>query len=210
MHAQQRRYKKSEASKRAILHAAHKLIVEKGFQKTSIKEIVQESGLSVGSFYHHFKNKDDLLNEAFHEFDDQLNEETFARYDSMNALDAVKTVLIEQTKYTEAFGPKLMSEYYRALLQHENRGALNPKRTYYRAVKTYAEKAQRLGLLNNAYDSSTITEHLIKSVRGTLVDWRLHNGSYPVTEYVESELDFYLAPFLNSPSLCHASRTLSS
>ncbi len=191
-----KQYRKSEASKRAILSAAHKLIVEKGFQKTSIKEIVQESGLSTGSFYHHFKSKDDLLNEAFLEFDDQLTEEAFARLDRMNALDAIKTVLLDQTRYTESIGPKLMSEYYRALLQHENRGALNPQRTYYQAVKNYVEKGQELGLLNTLFDSSTIALSLIKSVRGTLVDWCLNNGSYPVVKRIESEFGFYLAPFV--------------
>ena len=192
----QRQYKKSEASKRAILSAAHKLIVEKGFEKTSIKEIVQESGLSVGSFYHHFRSKDDLLNEAFLEFDDQLTEEAFARYDRMSALDAIKAVLIEQTEYTESIGPNLMSEYYRALLQNKNRNAVNPQRAYYQAVKTYVEKAQQLGALSKRHDSSTIARYLIRSVRGTLVDWCLHDGSYPVAKKVASELDACLLPFL--------------
>ena len=193
---QQRRYKKSEASKRALLKAAHELIIEKGFQKTSIKEIVQASGLSVGSFYHHFKSKDDMLNEAFLEFDDQLTKEAFMRYDAMDALDAIKAVLLDQTKYTEATGSKLMSEYYRALLQHENRGAVSPRRAYYQAVQTYVKKAQLLGLLCTDHSSSSITTYLIKCVRGTLVDWCLHDGSYKASKKVASELDSYLLPFL--------------
>ena len=191
----QKQYKKTESSKRTILNAAHRLIVEKGFEKTSIKDIVRESGLSVGSFYHHFRSKDDMLNEAFLKFDDQLTEETLARYDKMDSLGAIKAVLLDQTVYTETIGSNLMSEYYRALLQNKNRGAISPQRTYYMAVESYVKKAQSLGLLGRKHNSASITEYLIKNVRGTLLDWCLHNGKYSVTERVKSELESYLLLF---------------
>ena len=190
-----KQYKKSETSKRAILDAAYKLILEKGFERTSVKDIVRESGLSIGSFYHHFKSKDDMLNEAFLKFDEQLTDEAIARYDGLDPLDAIKAVLLAQTAYTESMGPGLMSEYYRALLQNENRGAVSPNRAYYLTVEAYVQKAQVLGLLDESRSSAAITDFLIQGVRGTLVDWCLHDGSYSVTEKVGLELDSYLLPF---------------
>lgn len=196
----QQHYKKSEVSERALLSAAHSLFVEKGFEKTSIKEIVAASGLSVGSFYHHFKSKDDLLSEAFLEFDDQLTDDVIARYDRLDALAAIKAILLDKTKYSEAIGPRLMSEYYRVHLQHERMGSISPLRTSYQAVKNYVEKAQSLGLLGPEYTSSSIATYLTKCVRGTVMDWCLHDGSYKLTRKVAAEFDLYLLPFLNHAS----------
>ena len=191
-----KQYKKSEASKRAILDAAYKLIMSKGYEKTSIKDIVKESGLPVGSVYHHFRSKDDMLNEAFLMFDDQLTDGALAALDNQNALDAIKGVLLEQTIYTESIGMNLMSEYYRALLQNMSRDAVDPQRRYYQAVETYVKKALVMGLLKEEYSSTDITDYLIRNVRGILVDWCLHNGQYSPTEKVKAELDFFLLPFL--------------
>lgn len=44
-----------------ILEIARKKFVTKGFHNTSLQEIVEEIGLTRGAFYHHFKNKEDIL-----------------------------------------------------------------------------------------------------------------------------------------------------
>lgn len=44
-----------------IIEAGMKLFATKGFSATSVQEIATESGISKGSFYLHFKSKDDLL-----------------------------------------------------------------------------------------------------------------------------------------------------
>lgn len=60
---------RQERSRRALtslLDAAEGLVAAKGFDETSIQEIVANSGTSVGSFYRRFKDKHDLLH-ALHE-----------------------------------------------------------------------------------------------------------------------------------------------
>ncbi len=47
--------------KNIIIESATKLFALKGFASTSIREIVEESGISKGAFYLYFKSKDELL-----------------------------------------------------------------------------------------------------------------------------------------------------
>lgn len=47
--------------KENILNSAQKLFAEKGLEKTTIEEIAKETGISKGSVYLDFKNKDDIL-----------------------------------------------------------------------------------------------------------------------------------------------------
>ena len=44
-----------------ILTIASALIAEKGFDKTSMNDIVRESGISKGGIYWHFKSKDEII-----------------------------------------------------------------------------------------------------------------------------------------------------
>jgi AcrR family transcriptional regulator len=53
-----------EHKKRELLEYAEKLFVEKGYEQTSIDDILKASGISKGGFYHYFKSKEDILSES--------------------------------------------------------------------------------------------------------------------------------------------------
>ncbi|WP_137904099.1 TetR/AcrR family transcriptional regulator [Chryseobacterium sp. 2VB] len=52
--------KKSEATRLTILQKAFELIYVKGFQTTSIDEIIATTQVTKGAFYYHFKTKDEM------------------------------------------------------------------------------------------------------------------------------------------------------
>ncbi len=56
-----RRERKKIHSKRVILEAAVKCFGKKGFQETSIAEIMNEADLGIGTFYNYFESKEDIL-----------------------------------------------------------------------------------------------------------------------------------------------------
>jgi len=51
---------RGEATRAAIMRAATGLFAESGFKGTAVRTIVREAGASMGSFYHHFRDKADL------------------------------------------------------------------------------------------------------------------------------------------------------
>lgn len=179
---------KAENTKKLILDAALTLVRKKGFAATSIRDICKAAKVSIGAFYHYFPSRDALLNDAFFHFDVTLTEEMFAHYDSMPPLDALRQVLLDQTAFTANEGYAIITEYYRALLQGSHRDAVSPERLYYQAVRKYVQRAQAEGVFAQALSSTSITEFLIKFVRGCLVDWCLHNGNYDVCARTEREL----------------------
>lgn len=50
--------------KRELLAVAEKLFLDKGYEQTSIDDILRESGISKGGFYHYFRSKDEILSES--------------------------------------------------------------------------------------------------------------------------------------------------
>lgn len=56
-----RREQKREATRQEILAAAKELFQKKGFEETSIDDIVLAADLAKGTFYYHFQSKEELL-----------------------------------------------------------------------------------------------------------------------------------------------------
>jgi len=51
------------ATRNKIHSAGIKLFAKKGFAATSVKDIAEEAGISIGLIYRHYKKKEDLFNE---------------------------------------------------------------------------------------------------------------------------------------------------
>ena len=52
---------KSDKTREEILGTALRLFAERGFDKTTMRAIAEEVGLSLGASYYHFKSKEDLV-----------------------------------------------------------------------------------------------------------------------------------------------------
>ncbi|MGV3611304.1 MAG: TetR/AcrR family transcriptional regulator [Fluviicola sp.] len=59
--------KKAEATRLTILQKAFELIYVKGYQTTSIDDILATTQVTKGAFYYHFKNKDEMGLAIIHE-----------------------------------------------------------------------------------------------------------------------------------------------
>ncbi|MBD3289011.1 TetR family transcriptional regulator [candidate division KSB1 bacterium] len=68
-------HKSTNAKYEEILKAARKLFAEKGFDKTSVREIVREANTSMGNLYFYFPNKLEILKIICQEFVGKLRKQ---------------------------------------------------------------------------------------------------------------------------------------
>ncbi|MGZ4778936.1 MAG: TetR/AcrR family transcriptional regulator [Thermoanaerobaculia bacterium] len=62
------REEKSERSRRLVLDAALRLFSHQGFRGTSVREVAETAGVSVGNVYHHFPDKESIFNTLLDEY----------------------------------------------------------------------------------------------------------------------------------------------
>ena len=55
--------RKAEITRNEILVAAAHLFAEKGYSECNLRELAERVGMKAGSFYYHFKSKEDILDE---------------------------------------------------------------------------------------------------------------------------------------------------
>lgn len=82
--------------KQHVIKMAHQLFIEKGFQATSIQDILEYSGISKGTFYNYFSSKNELLIELIKSIYQKMEKD---RNDLLVGQDPSNTeIFIEQIK----------------------------------------------------------------------------------------------------------------
>ncbi len=94
-----------------IIQTALLLFMEKSYKAVTLKDIIRETGLSNGAFYHHFRNKEELFKEvvASHLFRLARRVYAYSPKDSLwdfiqDTLDEMKKVQTELDKFVALGG----------------------------------------------------------------------------------------------------------
>lgn len=88
------RNKYPEETVKLILDVATKMFFEKGYDNTSLQDIINETKLSKGAIYHHFGSKEDILKAIFQRIGNE-NAVIFAKIrdnDSLNGLEKLREI----------------------------------------------------------------------------------------------------------------------
>ena len=71
---------RSERCRRVVLDAALRLFAQHGYGATSVRQIAEEAGVSVGAVYHHFPDKESMFRALIEEYKTITNEPRFPFY----------------------------------------------------------------------------------------------------------------------------------
>ena len=187
-----RQQQKSKETKERIFQAAKEILQKSGYENLSIKNICEVAGVSNGSFYHHFKSKDDLL--SYHvEEQPSIDPELLDIPSGKEAAkEAIVGVYLNYASYCDVLGVDFISGYY-----HTKNEALNPdirtERPYpIVTVQKYLEKA----VTANAIQLKLSIEEVVTDIRmlviGNAFEWALRNGKVDMKENIRRSISHYL------------------
>ncbi len=117
-----RRVIKAPAVRRAeLLDCAQRLFLTKGYEKTTINDVIAAAGLSKGAFYHHFTAKEDLLEAIAQGFSrEAMSSIAVVQEDaSLNALQRLNMLLAMSREWKIEHLPQLRA-MFTVLLRPEN------------------------------------------------------------------------------------------
>ncbi|MDE6957570.1 MAG: TetR/AcrR family transcriptional regulator [Lachnospiraceae bacterium] len=183
---------KSRETKERIFQAARRILQKSSYENLSIKNICEEAGVSNGSFYHHFKTKDDLLS-YYIEDQPSINPDLL---DIPSNAEETKTAIIHvylnYVKYCKELGVEFMSGYYTPKNQSLN-PAIRTERPYpIVTVRSYLEKAMIAKALPRTLNLDEITTDIRMIVIGNVFEWCLRNGDADFEGNMRRSLSHYL------------------
>lgn len=183
---------KSRETKERIFRAAKHILQKKGYEELSIKNICEEAGVSNGSFYHHFKTKDDLLS-YYIEDQPRVNPDYLAVPKSAREVKrAIIEVYLNYVQYCRELGVEFISGYYDTKNQALN-AAIRTERPYpIVTVQNYVEKAVRAGIISLRGEIEEFTTDIRMIVIGNVFEWCLRNGEADFEGNMSRSLERYL------------------
>jgi|HubBroStandDraft_5_1064220.scaffolds.fasta_scaffold175992_2 AcrR family transcriptional regulator len=113
---------KPPAVRRAeLIDCAHRLFLEKGYERTTINDVIAATALSKGAFYHHFRAKEDLLEAIAARFSEQaVGQAAGVQGDaSLNALQRLNLLLAATREWKGDHLPELRA-MFTTLLRPDN------------------------------------------------------------------------------------------
>ncbi len=113
---------KKAITREKILQSALACFANKGYHKTTMDDIVAQSGLSKGALYWHFKNKQDLFFSLIEWFMLEFSEEIFHAWtDDMSAADKIRAMMIASVEGSEQLVPffKVLLDFWAQTTEDE-------------------------------------------------------------------------------------------
>jgi len=191
------RKEKKRDVKQQIVSAAWQLFYEKGYNGTTVDDIIALSETSKGSFYYYFSSKDELLNTLA----DILDKKYEALEERMTSdMDCFEKLLFINYEMHCIMGEKidvelLASLYASQLMTTGGSSLLNQNRKYYKLVTKIIEEGQKLGQIRADIPVSAITKYYSMCERALVSDWCMNKGAYSLGEYSKECMPMMLEGF---------------
>ena len=183
---------KSKETKAKIFRAAKHILQKHGYEALSSKNICEEAGVSNGSFYHHFKTKDDLLSYYIEE-QPNINPDLL---DIPRSADEVKSAIVyvylNYVHYCQELGVEFMANYYTPKNQSLN-PLIRTERPYpIVTVHNYLQKCIGAGIISPNQDIEDITTDIRMIVIGNVFEWCLKEGNADFEGNMKRSLESYM------------------
>ena len=182
-------------AKKKLIDAAVTIIRREGADAVTVRSVVEESGLSIGTFYHHFKNKDDLLivfvkDSSFDSFElelplDRLPERVCELY--FRLIDRYLELGEDFMKSFYTTGNQALSAYMCEEDGHFAEGTVMSR------CEKEIQNAITAGILDNKTDAHTLSMDVCTIVKGCVFEWALNDGKMDIHEALSRILKRYFS-----------------
>ena len=187
-----RQQQKSRETKEKIFKAAKRILQKGGYEELSIKNICEEAGVSNGSFYHHFKTKDDLLSYYIEEQPSMDPNLLDLPSSAAGTKEAIISVYLNYVHYCEELGVEFMANYYTPKNQSLN-PLIRTERPYpIITVHDYLKRVIDAGIISPPADLEDITTDIRMIVIGNVFEWCLKSGDADFEGNMRRSLTTYL------------------
>lgn len=184
-------------AKQKLIDATIAIIKREGADAVTVRSVVEESGLSIGTFYHHFKNKDDLLMYF-------VKEASFDSFELETPLALLPDRIAELyfhliDRYLD-LGEDFMKSFYttgnQALSAYmcEENGHFAEGTVMARCEKEICD-AISAGILDEKTDAHELSMDICTIVKGCVFEWALNNGEMDIHRTLTRILKRYFDAF---------------
>ena len=187
-----------EPNREKIISAAVEIIRKDGAGALTVRNVCDWAGVSIGTFYHWFGNRDDLMMTFIRDVRFDLSDCPVPEEDRAGRVTALYMKLIRRY---EALGIDFMRQFYSTtnsvLSSHMGQsGGTFAEGTVMWECENLLNAAKEKGSLPEATDVHGLSEDICTIVKGCVFEWALNNGGMEMETCLLRMVQRYLAAFL--------------
>jgi AcrR family transcriptional regulator len=178
-----------------LLDAAVSLFAEKGFDATSVQEIVERAAVTKGAMYHYFKSKDDLLYEIYHGLiSRQLADLDRIVAAGLSPADTVRAVIVDLVETTTArlAEAAVFAQEMHKLADEPMAALRGQRRRYHEGLRDVVANGQAAGAFAAVASAETVTL-IVFGIVNQLPQWYRPDGPKTPRQLADEIADFVLA-----------------
>ncbi|MBQ9685587.1 MAG: TetR/AcrR family transcriptional regulator [Oscillospiraceae bacterium] len=182
-------------AKQKLIDTTVDLVKRYGADSITVRSVCEEAGLSIGTFYHYFQNKDSLLMHF-------VREASFDRFVLETPITDIAGRVCELymhliDRYLD-LGEEFMKSFYTtgntALSAYMGQAdGCFAEGTVMARCEQELTDAQRQGILNKAVDVHTVSMDICTIVKGCVFEWALNNGEMDIESVLRRIIGNYLS-----------------
>ena len=193
------RERQAQATKQKILSSAKKLIEANGYDSVSVDQIVADCGIAKGTFYHHFKTKDDIITEICGTLYEDLRLQA-EQYQNLSWLKQLQSFITLWHREVSAFNlhiARQMLKLYTAPVDLGKYGGnVSQMELGIQILQEYLEHAVEAGELQKETPVDTIAKTLMFAMQGSTIYHCKHETDFDVLAWCETFQQEVLRPLL--------------
>lgn len=190
-----------EKKREDIILAALEVFAEKGFQRTTIKDIAERAGIGKGTVYEYFKDKDEIIRNSFYYF------QKFFEFDIQNTIlsskngieklsDLIKSITKILRSDNEKYIDLVFDFWAEGIKGHSKKLMLNEMNMYYKSYRNLFEDVLNEGIEDGSFrrdmDPVSVASIIIGMLDGIMVQWILEKNVMKGMNIEKSILDLVL------------------
>jgi AcrR family transcriptional regulator len=177
-----------------LLAAATRLFAERGYDRTSVQEIVEATGVTKGALYHYFGSKEDLLQEVYARVLRLQQERLDAFADADEPVELRLRAAAADVVVTTIENLDDASIFFRSmhhLSPEKNKEVRVERRRYHERFRALIEEGQRSGVFSTATPSDLVVDYHFGSVHH-LSTWYRPDGPLTPQQVADHLADLLL------------------
>ena len=172
---------------------------EKGFDNVTIGEIAAAAGVSVGTIYHYYKNKNEIMANYHQELDTSY--EKYYRdvilspeFQDTSTIEKLRQTMIFICETTAGQGVESIRIVYPYLMRNEEFSArlMHKDRPYMQILQHLFCEAQARGDISSEEEITQLVHETTMLVRGCISEWSIGGGKQDIRTTCSHLINTYL------------------
>ena len=176
--------------RREIIETIIPLLEEKTFEEISVEDICKAADISVGSFYHYFEKKSDILAGLFTRIDSFMEKDVYPLLKKRDEIENLRIFAQSWIKYIEGTG--LDHSRLIATIDTTDLTLSGEKRSSAAVLEKIIQRGQEKGQITASQSPQQLAELFMIALRGLSKDWTSRGAAYSLTGRGTVYIEFML------------------